>query len=243
MFRYDYGETLLGRLVPSDPVVRESRLPGWPGQSPLLHGNPMQPQAQYALNAQQKVGQKLSVYSFFAPKGLKRRSGQGFSLIELLVVISIIGLLTAIGVGVGMKMSEEARRVQTREMMQGLLAVNTEYKAVRQGDAITVDGSSSDSSAKQFVTACKTITICEEIMLTALNSSQSATLDRIYKNGSIFDRWGTELEYRSSNDGSGTGPSTSVSNAALPVSRDPFFASAGPDETWGTDDDIDTTQP
>lgn len=141
-----------------------------------------------------------------------------------------------------MKMTAEARRVQTREMMQGLLAVNTEYKAIREGDEISVDSPSSDSSAKQFVAACKTITICEEIMLTALNSSQSSALDRIYKNDSIYDRWGTELEYRSRNDGSGTGPSTGVSNAKLPVSRDPFFASAGPDKTWGTEDDIDTTQ-
>lgn len=173
---------------------------------------------------------------------------------ELLVAISIIAILSAIGVGVGIKMTTEARRVQTREMMQGLIAANVQYKAVRQGVAISHSGPTAGlSSTEQFVAACLTVKTCEDIMLSALNSSSSSELDRVYKDGggnsgkAIYDRWGTELEYRQFNSGgTGNGPNneagTAVPNNKLPISRDPFFASAGPDQEWGTDDDIDTTQ-
>ena len=187
-----------------------------------------------------ELHQKQGVYLFWAYERGFRHAQRGFSLIEMLVVISIIALILGVGTGVALRMNAEARRVQTREMMQGLLAVNDEYKKVRQSTAIGVDSGSSSSSAEQFVAASLTVPTCENIMLTALNSSSQAAFERTYKNGSIFDRWGTEIEYRSSNDGSGTGPSTGVSNSDLPISRDPFFASAGPDETFGTDDDITT---
>lgn len=139
--------------------------------------------------------------------------------------------------------------------MESILAANTQYKAVRKTN-IGVDGSSTTlSSTEQFVAACLTVGTSEEILLAALNSSQSDSLDRIYKdddgdgNKSIYDRWGTEIEYRTSNDSTAAGSSgpdneagSSVNDGALPTSRSPFFASAGPDEQWGTDDDITTLQ-
>lgn len=156
------------------------------------------------------------------------------------MAISIIGLLVAIGTAAGVKMSGEARKEQTKAMMEGLLSANTEYKAVR-GFNIGVDSSSGDSSATQYVDACQSIKTCEEIMMSAMNSSSSQSLERIFNNGTIFDRWGTELEYRQRNDQTGNGPGTNVDNSDLPLSRDPFFASAGPDKEWGTDDDLNTT--
>ncbi len=131
-------------------------------------------------------------------------------------------------------------------MMKGLLAVNDEYKAIRGQGSISVNNSSGLSSAEQFVAACLQIGTCEDIMLAAISSSSGSELNRIYKDGntskSLFDRWGTELEYRWSNNQTGSGPVTGVDNAILPLSRDPFFASAGPDGEWDTDDDINTTQ-
>lgn len=201
----------------------------------------MQKQAPHIHKAGNKISQKTGVHLFFGQKRRFSRRHAGFSLIEILVVVSIIGILLSIGVAVASKMTSEARREQTRAMMNGLLSANDEYKAIR-GSGIPVDGSSSDSSTEQFVDACLTIKTCEEIMLSSLSSSTSASFERTYKNGTIFDRWGTEIVYRPSNNGSGTSPDPGVSNADLPISRDPFFASAGPDETWGTDDDITTLQ-
>ncbi|MEO0477519.1 MAG: type II secretion system protein [Planctomycetota bacterium] len=186
--------------------------------------------------------QKPSVHSIWGRKRRLMRRQQGFSLIEILVVISIITLIIGVGTAVALKMTAEARKEQTRAMMEGLISANTEHKAVR-GAGIGVSASGG-SSASQFVTACLQVKTCEEIMLAAMNSSTQQAFERTYKNGSIFDRWGTELEYRSSNNQTGNGPANqagvTVANSALPLSRDPFFASAGPDKTWDTDDDITT---
>lgn len=206
----------------------------------------MQEQAPQLRKAEISTSHKPCVHLFLGQKNGFRRQNAGFSLIEMLVVISIIGLVLAIGVGVAVKITGEARREQTRAMMNGLLSANDEYKAIR-GTEIGLGGSGSSTS--QYVEACLEIKTCEEIMMSALNSSSSAALERTYKNGTIFDRWGTEIEYRTSNDSSpsGTnGPANEAGNTVdhedLPTSRDPFFASAGPDETWGTDDDITTLQ-
>ncbi|MGB0768931.1 MAG: type II secretion system protein [Phycisphaeraceae bacterium] len=182
----------------------------------------------------------------------------GFSLVELLVVISIIGLLVAIGATVAVQMSKEGRKQQMRAMMDGMLGANDEFKAVREQaninhttsypinwDAI---GGGSLSSSERFVLACSQIKACEEILLAAIRSGTSQAFDRMYQDSdgdtvnNLIDWWGTEIEYRSFNDGNGTGPSTNVDNDDLPISKQPFFASAGPDKTWGTDDDVNTVQ-
>lgn len=173
------------------------------------------------------------------------------------MALSIIALLLGIGTAAALKMTAEARREQTRAMMEGLLSANDEYKAVRQGTSISHTGVFNGltlSSAERFVASCLQIKTCEEIMMVALNSSTSQALERIYRNGnagsnsinSVYDRWGTELQYRQFNDQTGTGPANEsgpgIANNLLPISRDPFFASAGPDKQWGTDDDITTLQ-
>ncbi|MEM9346303.1 MAG: type II secretion system protein [Planctomycetota bacterium] len=194
-----------------------------------------------------KYSHKQGVHLFLVQKRRFCRQRYGFSLIEILVVVSLIALILAIGTAVALRANAEQRRDQTRQMMEALLAANDEYKAVRKSTAISHTGPTAGlSSAEQFVAACLEIQTCETIMLAALNSSTSTALDRIYKDNSIFDRWGTELEYRQSNDQSGNGPANqagdTVANNLLPRSRDPFFASAGPDKEWGTDDDITTLQ-
>lgn len=209
----------------------------------------MQNRAPQRCKADSKTTQNLGVYSFFGKKrGFSPRC-DGFSLIELLVVISIIGLVLGIGTAVALKMTTEARRTQTRAMMNGLLSANDQYKSVHGTEISHTEPIAGLSSTEQYVEACLTIKACEEIMMSALSSASSAALERTYKDGTVFDRWGTEIEYRTSNDPRSATPTPpanqagdTVANSVLPLSSDPFFASAGPDETWDTDDDITTLQ-
>ncbi len=218
----------------------------------------MQTQPQKPEKTGENLVQKPSVHLFLGRKRRFTALRRGFSLIEILVVVSIIGLILGIGTAAALKMTAEARKEQTRAMMEGLLSANDEYKAVRQGSSISHTGPTAGlSSTEQFVQACLQIKTCEEIMMAALSSSSKAALERIYKDGggnalkSVYDRWGTEIEYRQSNDQTGVGPANekgdSIANNQFPLSRDPFFVSAGPDKVFGdnngTNDDITTIEP
>lgn len=175
------------------------------------------------------------------------------------MVVSIIALLAGIGTAVGVKMNVEARRVQVRAMLDGLKGAQEEFLAKRQQGRInhtgsypinwgTLSGNPSLSSSERLVYGCKTIKAAEEMMMAALRSGPESSFDIIYQdkdnNGyyEVYDRWGTEIEYRSANGGNGTGPKTGVSNSLLPLTPGPVLVSAGPDKEFGTDDDIHTEQ-
>ena len=180
-------------------------------------------------------------------------------MVEMLITISIILLLVGIGVMVGVRMNVEARRVQIRAMLDGLKGAQEEFVAKRQQGRInhegsypinwnTLPGNPSLSSSERLVYGCQTIKAAEDMMMAALRSGPEGSFDIIFKDSDnndyfeVYDRWGTEIEYRASNGGSGTGPKTGVSNSLLPQTPGPVLVSAGPDETFGTDDDIHTEQ-
>jgi len=214
--------------------------------------------------------QKPSVHCFGGQKACFSRRASGFTLIELLVTVGIIALLLSIGAAAAVKINAEARREQVRRMMDGLIGANDEFKAVRQQGNVNHSGNfpinwsdpanqgGSQSSSERFVSAISTVQVAQVAMMAALNSSTDAAFAETYRDkdsdghSEIYDRWGTALQYRSFNDGTGVGPGPAdytppgtstaiiVPNNLLPLSRSPIFVSAGGDETFGTDDDITT---
>ena len=172
-----------------------------------------------------------------------------------MVVVSIILLIVGIGTVAAVKIATEARRDQTLRMMQGLMGANEEYKANSGADlnhdgGTPIDWSSSNflSSSERFVSGMSRVPAAETMLNAAISQATSESTQRIFNDSDndntngIFDRWGTELEYRAYNDGSGSGPSTNIQNRLLPIHRSAFFVSAGPDQTFGTDDDITTIE-
>lgn len=171
----------------------------------------------------------------------------GFTLTEILVAISIIGLILGILAAASLAVMKEARSEQVRSMMTAMLAANDEFKAVRQQGPVNHDSppntpinwsqeSAGNSSIRRFVYAIKQVPSAEQIMIAAIKSSSEEAFERMYDGNTVKDRWGTELRYRRSNDG--TGSFNGEDNDELPLSRSPFLVSAGPDKAFGTDDDI-----
>jgi prepilin-type N-terminal cleavage/methylation domain-containing protein len=72
------------------------------------------------------------------PARLQRR-GQGFSLVETLVVIGIISILVSLVVASGFYLNGRAKQSQTRGILAALAAIDTEYRA-QTGKAINHTG-------------------------------------------------------------------------------------------------------
>lgn len=201
--------------------------------------------------------------------GVKRRFGRrsevGFTLIEILVAISIIALLIGIG-AVGMtKVQRAARSAQVKSMLEGMEGALTEYQTQVQsvpnhGDSgnitwSTVNGGDGASyiSSERFVYACSQVPSAQTQLLAAVSSGSSSANERIFSdkvggNGinEIYDVWETPILYRSSNLGTEGNPDGTANGLPLPTpqysSKHPFFVSAGPDKEFGTDDDISTLE-
>lgn len=198
--------------------------------------------------------------------GVKRRSDAGFTLIEILVTISIIALLLGIG-AVGMtQVQKAARAAQVKSMLEGLKGALTEYQTQVQylpnhGDSgnitwSTVNGGDGSNyiSSERFVYACSQVPAADKQLLAAVSSGSSSANERIFAdkvggNGinEIYDVWETPILYRSSNlGGEGNPDGTATPGLPLPTpqysSKHPFFVSAGPDQEFGTEDDISTLE-
>lgn len=185
----------------------------------------------------------------------------GFTLIEVLVTISIISILLGIGAFALSKFQSEARRKQTQSMLNGLKGALTQYQTetlkgppnhANTGDFnwATINGNLNMSS-ERFVYAMTTVPSAEKIMLGAVLSGTSQSNSRTFdsKDGDnfneIYDPWGTPILYRSNNLTWAATPDTGLTgNLGDPkyIVKFPLFASAGPDKEFGTDDDVTTLE-
>jgi len=161
---------------------------------------------------------------------------RGFTLIELLVAISIIALLLGIGAVGAMTAMRHSQRTKVKAMFESLQGAQSSYQAAigtRIDHTIGVAGTSSN---ERFVLACLQHPDSESTMRSATNA-KGALSDRDGDgNLEIIDPWDTPILYLISNNQDGT-LIDGVSNTYLPISRDPFFVSAGPDQDFATTDD------
>lgn len=177
----------------------------------------------------------------------------GFTLIEILVTISIISLLLGIGAFAMSKLSSEGRRTQTQSMLNGLKGALTEYQTKTESVLAHENTANTNlTSSEQVVFQFQKVPTAYDQLLAAVNSSTQQSNKRIFddKDGNdnvneIYDYWGTQILYRSSNLTWDTGNDT-VSSGDLSddkyKTKFPAFFSAGPDKEFGTDDDVNTLE-
>lgn len=70
-----------------------------------------------------------------------RRTGAGFTLVELLVVIAVIAILLAIGAGIGSVVRDYSSRALTEVTLQNLAGTLKEYEAIK-GKAVSLSDDS-----------------------------------------------------------------------------------------------------
>jgi type II secretory pathway pseudopilin PulG len=186
--------------------------------------------------------------------------------VELMIVITIAALILGLLV-VGMQqLVAGSKKDRAHTIMQTLSAAHAEYRA-QVGEVINIGGGIGnnsfpnprfpmewedsggniqypanapgddsqavpDSSIEKFLVACWQIQASRE-MVRSISSTYLLDNDG---DGllEVVDPWETALEYCPDNvDNNGN----AIDNR-LPLRAEPFFASAGPDKSWGTEDDI-----
>ena len=162
-------------------------------------------------------------------RGLSRKHGAAFTIVELLVVILIIVIVIGLVIGAAAKMNEGAKASRTRALLSSLRAIATEWEVVAGShvDTDTIEG---------FVAATKQLPTTRK-MLTALGKdvyNEGVIVDEVDGADVVIDSWGGKFQYvRSNKHGPG-------GRNDLPEYPLPFFASAGPDSVLG---DLHTKDP
>ncbi|MEO1235296.1 MAG: prepilin-type N-terminal cleavage/methylation domain-containing protein [Planctomycetota bacterium] len=193
------------------------------------------------------------------PSPTHRRHLAGFSLVEILVVISIVVLLVGISIPAAIKMLGSAENNQTRSVLNGLASAADSYNIVTEktvdhtqnrddfGNTINldIDGDNVDLTLAYFVfyagqvpESARLIAIAAKDDLTfqgrpMLNVNEDIVNNNVslanFGDIQLLDSWDTPIRYA----GGVSHSDTFTDDDYLPAHPTAFFASAGPDGEWG----------
>lgn len=162
------------------------------------------------------------------------RGEGGFSLTELLVVISIITILVAIGAVAAMRSYSTAAAQQTRITLAVLKGIAQEYETVTGSPVWHTTPNPPNDPIERFVQTVRQVSTAAK-MLPSIGKESLGDFDGD-GNDEVVDGWGRLLKYRQSNLND-TDPTTPPYDNTLPEHPRPFFASKGEDGQWSVNDD------
>lgn len=138
-----------------------------------------------------------------------RRRG-GFTLVEILVVVAIIALLSALLLGGMEAINAKSEISKTQSMLQALAAVETEYRAQNQGNPVVMRGTPTPEeeadSIKTFLHEVWDLPECQKMLHVY---EQYLVYDDKNNDGkpdddipdAMLDAWDKPLQYRSASQG------------------------------------------
>lgn len=141
---------------------------------------------------------------------LRRRGA--FTMVEILMVIMIITVLMAIGIGAGWYMMTKAEAGQTKTTMETVMSALERYREVKEAN---MSGSGTEDFSMLFDTTT-------DEGAAAVVMLEKLPTDAVKNKPQILDGFGQNLRYYAEGGLGGT----------------PQLRSAGPDGDWNTDDDI-----
>jgi len=141
-----------------------------------------------------------------------RRGSRGFTLVEMLAVILVIGILVAIVVGVAGKAIATAAKSRTREGMITIMAAVEAYHDAKKVYPAQAGGTAEARSRKLFTE----LKACPESAARLAHITSD-----VMKDGKFYDGFEQIIDYR----------------AAGGTANGPFLLSAGQDGDFGTQED------
>lgn len=167
------------------------------------------------------------IHSHAGPQRCPRRRSTGFSLIEIMVAISIIAVLVGLGIAGYTQAQNMAKRSRTQVVLKQALAAATEYQA-RTGTTIdestaghTGIGGVNHREIKRFVAAIQEVEASRQVLATLGDRLVKDTNDDHWM---IIDGYGRPIRYYQRI------PESHPDR--LPPYPRPVFISAGPDGSF-----------
>ena len=173
---------------------------------------------------------------FRLPRSAFRVRASAFTLIEILVVVSIIAILLAVVGGFWAGARDSAQTRVVRVSLSQLAGTATEY-GVQTRQVVPYTGGYNNTdltmdfgSIQAFVTAVKDNARPAYDMLQAVNESLRVDTNSDGELDRVIDNWGQFIRYYPGTEAG----ATDQTGIGLPLRKQPYFASAGPDMLWGS---------